>query len=897
MFRSLPRGLTALIFTVSLCWAFLAHADVFTQESFKTHLRWNLSLPKEQVTIQRKGDTVTIETLNLSLFEQIANDMAKMKLSPGYISKVSYSQEGFPSNPARVTIILKDQGLELFSFYRDVERKWIMDFWVNADSVPSVAASPQKLAPVLAKKIVKKKAKSNKPIPLALKSPKKSLLEVIPVPAVAAGTPNNPNFRDFRYGAAFIWDYPALLPPLEKDILISSKIPEYLFPIKDRQLLDDPKEAHVQLSINLYRDGKWGLLNKSLDLYLKKYGRDSNLDINEWIKLNALLKSNITKKDRTLQASAMNIISDVMERTKDYELKRAAFRYLIQYQLDREDYFRSLELGKKFFVEARGEFDHEMVVLSANVILQSLARLKQVDKIAEFLSDKKLAALLPPQTELAYSTFALLSQGKSLEVVKRYVAAEKSLVKPVHPAILYNVAEAFFREAEYEKALKIYDNFIADWAHLKEAAPARLRMALGWEILDRPIAETIVLYKNAIDRSPYAEYRFEAKVRYVGVRLARNIHPTADDLETEVFLDQAVDEKKAMTSNLKKTLWLVRLRTFINRKMYDESLAYLTTLPIDTLKPSDRRVFEGDGSEIVFGLIQQTYLKEDYAKAVKIWEIYKDKYEKKIAANPYLNFVIADAFIKLGLYQSFERAYSSLKEMREEELREYPVWVERTKNINLKDMVEELSLIKHIASKEWDQAEAKLTSFPVSRRDSINFPFYQGLVSFHQNKWQLAGDMFEQVLIQQNVNNRLTPRQMSELLMGYVESLYNLKDFDRFKTVVKALALDMQKSKSASILNVAERVNFLLIESLADEANPEWKEVEKLTRKFRGRFPKSPYTGRIEYLLGLSLLRDGKIQEGKNVLKALMSEKSVPGYVREMARTELSALELKSKQL
>lgn len=894
MFKLPPRWPTAFILSLLLLGSLPAISDTFSQESFKTHLRWNLALPKEQVIIQRQGATVTIDTLNLAIFEQISGEMAKMPQVPGYVDKVAYSQEGFPARPARITVTLKDASVELFSFYRDVEKKWIMDFWQNSDTSTRPAASAvTPVAPVVAKPL---KAKPSKPIPPALQAPKQSLLEVIPVPSEPANR-INPEFRDFRYGAAFVWDYPALLPPLERDILIESKVPEFLYPVKDRTMLDDPKEAHVQLSINLYRDNKWGLLNKSLDLYVKKYGQDANLDINEWLRVNALLKSNLTKKDRTLQASAMNILSNVMERTKNYELKRAAFRYLLQYQIDREDYFRSLELAKKFFVEARGEFDHDMVVLSANVILQSLARLRQVDKIAEFLGDKKLAALLPAQTELAYSTFALLSQGKSIEVVKRFVAAEKSLVKPIHPAILYNTAEAFFREAEYATALKTFDTFVADWAHMKEAAPARLRMALCYEYLDKPAPETIVLYKNAIDRSPYPEYRFEAKLRYVGMRLARKLNPSADDIETEIFLDQAVDEKKAMTPDLKKTLWLVRLRSFINRRKYDEALAYLTSLPIDTLRPADRRVFEGDGSEIVFGTIQATYLKEDYAKAVKLWELYKDKYEKKIAANPYLNFVISDAFIKLGLYQSFERAYSSLQGMREEELREFPVWVERIKDVNLKDMIEELALIKHIASKEWDQAEAKLASFPVSRRDSLNYPFYRGLVHFHLKKWQLASEEFERVLIQQNPKNRLTPRQMSELLMGYVESLYNLKDLERFKTVVKALALDMQRSKSASILNVAERVNFLLIESLAEDEKPEWNEVQELATTFGKRFPKSPYSGRIEYLLGLSLLRNGKMEEGKNVLQTLIGKASVPGYVREMARTELSALELKSKNL
>jgi hypothetical protein len=250
---------------------------------------------------------------------------------------------------------------------------------------------------------------------------------------------------------------------------------------------------------------------------------------------------------KKVNQAAMNLLGNLLERTTNYELKRAAFRYMIQYQIDRGDYFKGLELAKRFFVEARGQYDFDMVVLSSNVILNALARLRQEDKIAEFLSDKKLASLLPPQTELAYATYSLLAANKSAEVVKRFKQQEKNLIKPIHPAILYNTAEAFFREAEYEEAARVYDMFISEWAHLREAAAARLRLALTYELLDRKAAETTVLYKNAIDRSPYPEYRYEAKLRYVGMRIARKIAPDAADIETEVFLEQAVDEKKIVT--------------------------------------------------------------------------------------------------------------------------------------------------------------------------------------------------------------------------------------------------------------------------------------------------------------------------------------------------------------
>ncbi len=893
MITSLPWKLTALVI-FALAAGTPAYSDVFSQENFKTHLRWNLVLPKEQVNLHKDGRTVRIETLDLALFERLAGEITKAPRAEGYLENVTYSQEGYPAKPATITLTLKDQGVELFSFYRDVERKWIMDFWVNSDRAAPRTTTLQKLpeTPVVA---APKKA-APPPIPAKLLAPKKSLLDIVAVPT-APVPERNPGYRDFRYGASFLWPYPALLPPLERDVQLASKVPEFLYPVKDRELLDDPKEAHVQLSVNLYRKEKWGLLNKSLELYKKKYGTDANQDTNDWMRVNALFKSNLTRRDRTLQASAMNLLGNILDRTTDYEMKRAAFRYLLQYQVDQNDWFRALETSKKFFVEARGQFDHDMVVLASQVILQALARLRQTDKISEFLADKKLAALLPPQTELAFATHALLSQGRTAEVLKRFRAAEKGLAKPVHPAILYNAAESAFQEADYETAQRLFDAFAAEWSHLKEAAPARLRLALIWDLLERPVAETEALYKRAIDRSPYPEYRYEAKLRYVGLRLARKTAPDAADAETDVFLDQAPDEQKAMTAELKTLLWLVRLRVFINRKQYDEALAYMATLPVDTLKPAERRVFDGDGAEIVFGLIQQAYLKEDYAKAVKIWEVYKDRWEKRVAVNPYMNFVVADSFIKLGLYKSFDRAYSALKSLGDEPPREFPIWVERTKTTGIPDILEELAVIKHVASQEWDQAEAKLASFPVSRRDSVNYAYYRGLVAYHRGRWQEAGGEFEKVLLQQNPQNRLTPRQMADLLMGYVESLYNLKDLERFKTVVVALARDTRQSKSASILNVAERVNYLLVESLVGDDKPEWGEVETLTREFAQRFQKSPYSPRIEYLLGLSLLRGGKLEEGKNVLKALLGNQGAPGYVREMARTELSALELKSKQL
>jgi outer membrane protein assembly factor BamD (BamD/ComL family) len=878
-------------------------ADIINQENLKTHLRWNLVVPRDQFFIVKRDQTLFIETVNLEMFENLAGELAKLKTNGQYIETIGYSKDNFPAKPATISVKLKDPSVELFSFYRDADKKYILDFWINADLVTETTAALKKPLALPAvtpeRPVVAAKRKIVAPPKNDLLNRKSSILPVVEVTQALADEKNvNPEYRDYRYGASFIWDYVPMIPQLEKDINLSSKIPDSLYPIKDRENLDDPKEAHMQLSINFYREEKWGLMHKSITLYDKKYGRDSNVAMNEFLKANALLRGNLVKPNRGITQSAMVILSNIKDMTTDYELKASILRYLIQYHVDVKDHVKTLELAKELYVEARGDFDQTLVIQSALHILHSLAELRQIDKIELFLKDnKKLDSILPPQMSMAYMSFALLSKGETKDIIKRYRAVEKSLVKPVHPAILYNLAESLFRHAEYDASIKVYDEFLASYSYLLQAPNARLRLGLAYELLDRPAAENLVLYKNAIDRSTSPEVRYEAKLRYVAMKLARKIKPTAADKETEIFLEQSPDESKALDMNLKKLLWLVRLRLFISTKEYDKALTYLTSIPLDSLKPAERRVYEGDGAEIVFGIIQDAYLKEDYAKVVKIWEVYKDKYETKVAKNLYMNFVVCDSFIKLGLYKSYDRALASFKNVEKEEARTFPIWVDRLKSTNLAQMIEELNLIRLVSDANWTEAEAKLASYPVSLRDSLNYPFYLGKIRFHQKNYSDAILEFEKVLVKQNPQNQLTPRQTADLLMGYVESLYQLKDQDRFKTIVRALNDDIGHSKSAPILNISERINYLLIEAYAGDTNPEWKEIETMTKSFREKFQKSPYIARIGYLYGLSLIKNAKVPEGREVFSSLTNDKTVPSHIKEMCRSELATLELIDKKL
>ena len=64
-------------------------------------------------------------------------------------------------------------------------------------------------------------------------------------------------------------------------------------------------------------------------------------------------------------------------------------------------------------------------------------------------------------------------------------------------------------------------------------------------------------------------------------------------------------------------------------------------------------------------------------------------------------------------------------------------------------MIEELSLIRLVSDGDWKGASDKLATYPVSLRDSLNYPFYRGLVNFHQKNYPETIAEFEKVLLNQ----------------------------------------------------------------------------------------------------------------------------------------------------
>ena len=106
-----------------------ALADIFNQETLKTHLRWNLMVPRDQFFINKKEGVLIFETVNLEMFHVLAGELAKINADGQYIESISYSKENFPANLATIVVKLKDPSVELFSFFIGMLTKII--FWIS----------------------------------------------------------------------------------------------------------------------------------------------------------------------------------------------------------------------------------------------------------------------------------------------------------------------------------------------------------------------------------------------------------------------------------------------------------------------------------------------------------------------------------------------------------------------------------------------------------------------------------------------------------------------------------------------------------------------------------------------------------------------------------------------
>lgn len=867
--------------------------EVLSPEKFNTHLRWNIYVPQDKLVIEKRLGKLLFKSLDTKIIDDLKKDLEATKSENPYLTNFTYlSPEEAGGSPV-IQINLKTDNVEAFSFYRDSENKYIVDFWideaapVNAPQ-PIISRADEPAKKSLKKVVVKKEIEAQK---IEIKKVGEDKSE-------KGFDKNLAGYRDFRYGAAFFWDYKALMPKFDQGINIERKAPDFLYPIKDREFQKDEKEAHLQLSTNLYRKAKYGLMYKSIKLYEQKYGNDANTDLNEYLKANAILMENLKNGNSEPEKMAISMLEGIAERTKNYDMAKAILKYSIAYYMSKNENIKSLTYCKKLYVKSKENFDYEESKIAAEGILNSLAALNQADQISDLLSEKTIQKLLGEQTRISYYIFVNLNLGKIDEVIRTWEEKSKNFQGAIDATILFNVAESYFRRGKYENALKLYDRFNADYSFYTESAKARLRMALIFEIIEKPVKETLALYKYAIDRSQDLNVRYEAQIRYAALRTIRNLNPSKEDLESRVFLKNPFPTNKLVDVNLKKLLWLVRLRTFIVSEEYRKALTYLRVIPQTSMKPFEARVFEADGAEVIYGLLKEYYLKADYPEVIRVWEVYKEKFIDKVALDPEANYIVAKSYLNMGLVDGFDRILTEFETFKEQPEKTFPNWIERSKYRDLSLLLVELQLSRNIRNKNWNDANANVRSIEAKQPGNNRINYYDGIIAFQQKKYKEAITSLEKYFVAKNDNDLFDSVEVAELLRAYTDSIYESGDLNRFIKVSKALLSDTNSLNdgTAYMNSIRERIHYLLIESIAATGDKSF-ELEGEIKKFKSYFKKSLYQGRMNYLLAMALLGLDRVVEGQQMLNQIVKDETVSDYIKELARSELSFLKLKERKI
>ncbi|MCO4792454.1 MAG: tetratricopeptide repeat protein [Bacteriovoracaceae bacterium] len=906
--RMKKSGIKFLTIVLGLLLSLEVFAAVVTQENAKTHLRYKIAIQKDLIIVNKRGDEVIIKSLNPEMFKKVSDELIALKQNPDYIKQINVMPKAAGNAVSILKIKLSNPDVELFTFYKDREKYYVLDFWTDADTILNKDKKIAKKAKKSKKQVKSKRANPVAKTPKGKSSTQKNVLKRPTSNKLAKNTKKkksqrkrNKKYRDFRYGASFIWDYKPLAPSLKEIVNLSRKTPEFFFPIKNRKYSKNEKEAHVQLSINLYRKKKYGLMYKSIELFKQKYGEEELVDINEYLKANAILRENIEKGNTEPVKTAMAMLSNIAERTDNYELKKGIYKYLMTSKIQNKDYIKLLDLAKKFYISSKENFDYEESGYAAELILHSLTNLQQIEKLRELVQDKTLMKLVPPQLMIAYEIYTLLSMNKPGEVIKAWKKNKKGMVKPIHSAILYNVAEAYFRNAEYQKALRFYDDFITNYNFMTESGPARTRLALCYEILEKNVDQTLELYKRAINRSRKFDSSFEARIRFTALRTVRKNKRSSKDMEMRALLKIKDTKKKPILSrDLKKLLWLVRLRTFLTDGKYKEALSYLSVLPLNSLKPSEKRVYEGDGAEAIYGIMINNYKSSEYGKVIKAWEVYKEKYVDKVAMDPFLNFIVGKSYIKLGVFSGFDDIYKSFSEMKKSPARTFPVWVKRHGMSSSSVILEELKLSKNMKLKNWDLALSNVNQIKkmAPRYDKVDF--YKGMIQYNRKNYRSAEDSFENYLSSQEGERIFDPTDLASMLDAYTDSIYQSGNYKKFQKVSSAILKDTRNFgvKNELMLKVKEKINYLSLEILAgkNEKGTEYLMVARIKR-FLKTYKNSSYKGRLQYLLGLSLADTKKEKEAMKVFNNILKDESISEYIKEMVKSELSLLKIKNQAI
>jgi hypothetical protein len=144
--------------------------NLIGQEKATTYLRWNFFTGRDQLQFSKKGNKVVIKILNSDLYSNLKDELATLAVDPSYIVKINYGSAADvgSSNGMTIEVELKNENVEMFSFYRERDKKYVVDFWIDGDTVSFNKSSVKKEVEVAKVETEKENPVEVTPLPVSL---------------------------------------------------------------------------------------------------------------------------------------------------------------------------------------------------------------------------------------------------------------------------------------------------------------------------------------------------------------------------------------------------------------------------------------------------------------------------------------------------------------------------------------------------------------------------------------------------------------------------------------------------------------------------------------------------------------------------------------------------------
>jgi len=865
MLRQLRRNYLNIFLLLALFYSFSSFSYSIHATDSSTHYRLTVEKETKQVEVSKIEDVIYLNG-NKKVLDNILSWFRNNNFSKKYIKGVALNKDG------RLNIKVSSKNVEAFSFVRKADKNLIIDFWINDQKGEKVAVKKDvvKLKQAARKKIKNKKTKS-----LVRKEEKKIKVR---------------EYRDFRYGLNFLWDYKPSFPEFKKFVEVKRKTPLFFYDLKQRDYEKNEQEAHMQLTINLFNKDKWGLMNKSIELYYKKYGKDKNEALNEFLRVNALIKNNYLEGETKPQKELIRRLEELELVSDEFLLSKAILKYVFQYYIDSKDYISSLKIGKKLFVLTKEDYDTEGLVESLQGIIYSLSQLNQYDKIFNLLEDKEVEKYLDKIQIAEYRIYNLVLDKKYPLAIGEFDKIKKSIIDKIPSSILFNVAESYFGQGDYKQALKFYDEFVQKYSFDKKSSHSRLRIALCYDLLEKDEGMVQQLYRDAIDRSANSKIRYEASLRYFGFEYLRKLKERKDELSA--FLEPPVDVESNMTQDLLKAKWQMRMRKFILDGEYENALVYLKKLPMEKIKPEERSVFRKDGAAALTYKMSELFKNKKYSELIQLHETVN-----KVLTDEHVYFYQRHELLGMSYYQmNIENSYKKIMDMIKNNTisqnLEYPRWKKIFSVRNRELSLLKLFYLSEIKKENFDGAN--FVCYKIKKIDRVEGLFCQAKTNYSFSKYKEAKKYFENIISE--FYQRIEGTDFNqEVSYYYLMSLYKLRYFDKFVEIVQRI--DREKAFTGmSKLNI-EELKYLYFETIySNPSYPLLGDVIESMNEFSLDFPNSRWVDRVKYLHASSLIKVGEIESGKKELDRIITTTNKE-YIRDLARSELSSIILNNKKI